>query len=282
MNPWKNTQRSILLILLALLGYSTLVEAGGLEVHLDRTRVAADETLNLSVIAPSDSQGSPDFSPLTTDFEILDQAESTRMSIINGRASGSREWRLVLAPKRTGQLTIPSLPLGQTRSSPLSLEVLPAAAPTGSSSGEAKPLMLEVEADSRPPMVQGLVRYTVRILSRVPLRQAGLSEPKAGDALIERLGEDRHATLRRDGWEYQVTERRYALFPQHSGPLKIESPVLTAQLPGQQTPRGGHSGFGLLGGQDPFADLFERTRPVRLQDRLITLEVQPQPAEGST
>jgi hypothetical protein len=277
-----------LLYLLLGLSLAAPALAAGLEAELDRTRIAEGDTLILSLTAPGDALGTPDLGPLAQDFDVLNQSQSSQMRIINGATSRSRQWQLVLAPKRSGRLTIPALSLGGARSQPLTLEVLPAA--QAAKLGEARPVLVETEVDTKLPYVQGQVVYLVRILSRVPLRQASLTDPKAGDALVERLGADRSSTTQRDGQRYQVIERRYALFPQHSGPLTIEAPVLAAAIPDQGGRRPGarDRAFGrdpfadmdAFFGKDPFADLgglLEQTRPVQVRGQDLTLTVRPQP-----
>jgi len=270
-----------------------LVTAAGLSASLDRTRVAEGETVVLTLAAPGDATGMPDPAPLEKDFDLLSQSQGSRTSIVNGRSSSTREWQWVLAPKHTGKLQIPALTMGASTSAPLALEVVPAT--QAASLGEARPVLLEVEAEPRQPYVQGQVIYSVKLLARVPLYQASLSEPEAGDAIVERLGEDKQYSTYRNGQQYQVTERRYALFPQHSGKLEIAPPVLSAQLPDQGRRRGslrerffGGDPFADMNrffGSDPFADLdgiFEQTRPLQLRGRPIDLEVQSQPAGAAS
>ncbi|MGA7982058.1 MAG: BatD family protein, partial [Chromatiaceae bacterium] len=265
------------------------VAAAGLDASLDRNRLAEGDTVTLNLTAPGDAAGTPDFSPLKSDFDILDQGQSTRMTIVNGRSSSTREWRLVLAPKRTGRLTVPSLSVGGLSSAPLALEVVPAS--QAARLGQSRPIMLEVAADPKAPYVQGQVVYTVRILHRVPLRQASLSDPSAGDAIVQKLGEDKTYSTYRNGELYQVIERRYAVFPQHSGTLTIDAPVLSASVPeqGRRGPRlrdrmfGGEPfrDFQHFFGGDPFAgmdSMFEETRPVQVRGRRLSLDVKPQPA----
>lgn len=266
---------------------STLaLAAPGLEASLDRTRVAEGEAVALTLTAPGDSWGQPDLAPLAADFDVLDQSQSSRMSIINGQSSSTREWRLLLAPKRVGKLRIAPLRVGDLQSRALELEVLPAA--QAAQVGESLPVLVETEVDRTDPYVQGQVVYTVRVLYRVPLRQARLDDPSAAGAIVERLGEDRRTETYRDGQRYQVIERRYAVFPQQSGPLAIQAPVLAAAIPESDGPRGGQRGrwpgiadeFERLLGRDPFADLgglLERTRPVRVRGPALTLDVRPRP-----
>jgi hypothetical protein len=282
------------LLSLAVFLFSLDAIGAGVDARLDRAKVAEGETVLLTLSTAGEGTGSPDLSPLAEDFDVLNQGQSTRLQIVNGRTSSSREWQIVLAPKRVGQLRVPALDLGGALSEPLTLEVLPAA--QAAKTGSPRPVLLEVEVSPDKPYVQGKVIYTVRLLSRLPLRQATLTDPSAGNAIIERLGEDKHYDTDRDGKIYQVIERRYAMFPQHSGELQIDPPLLSAKIPerGQEGPSlrerffGGRDlfpNFDRIFGSDPFAemgDIFEQTRPMQLRGRDVTLDVQPQPAGTPT
>ncbi|MCP5304780.1 MAG: protein BatD [Chromatiaceae bacterium] len=274
--------------------FSSAAIGAGLDARLDRTRIAEGDTVTLTLSAPGEGTGSPDLSPLAQAFDVVQQSQSTRLQVINGRTSSSREWQLTLAPKRTGQLKVPVLHLGSATSEPLGLEVLPAA--QAAKSGAPRPVILETNAEPDTPYVQGKVVYTVRLLASVPLRQASLTDPIAADAIVERLGEDKHFDTYRDGQSYKAIERRYAIFPQHSGPLEIGPPLLTAQIP-EPGRRGSSLRDRMFGGRDPIADfdrifgsgpladmggIFEQTRPVQLRGRLVTLDVQARPVGSPT
>ncbi len=256
------------------------------EARLDRTRIAEGETVVLILNSTDDGGGMPDVSPLAKDFDLLSSSQSMQMSMINGRSSSSRGWQFVLGPKRTGKLAVPAIRIGGATTKPLELEVLPAA--QAAELGPAPPVVLEAEVEPKRPFVQQKVIYTVRLLSRVPLRQPRISEPQIADAIVEPLGRQTEYSSQRDGQQYRVTERRYAVFPQRSGSLQIDGPVLAAQLP-EQNQRGGQR----YPGRDMFGDfdrlfgpggfpnsssLFGQTRPLRLRAATQTLDVQPQPA----
>lgn len=258
--------------------------AAGLDARLDRNRISEGDTVTL--ILRDEGGGKADFSPLKKDFDLLSQGQSTRMQMINGRSSSWHEWQLLLAPKRSGKLQVPAVKLGNLSSQPLTLEVVPAA--QAAQSGTPRPVMVEAEVSDSKPYVQGKVIYTVRVLTRVKLQQPSLGDPEVGDALVERLGEDRQYQTTRNGQSYHVVERRYAIFPQHSGELQIAAPLLTAQVrePADNSRPRRRS---LFGGRDPFADFdqifdsaFARTRPLHLRGQALSLEVQPQPAGTPT
>jgi hypothetical protein len=257
------------------------------EARLDRTRIAEGETVVLILNSTDDGGGVPDVSPLAKDFDLLSSSQSMQMSMINGRSSSSRGWQFVLGPNRTGKLSVPAIRIGGATTKPLALEVLPAA--QAAELGPAPPVLLEAEAEPQRPFVQQKVIYTVRLLSRVPLRQPRISEPQIADAIVEPLGRQTEYSTQRDGQQYRVMERRYAVFPQRSGSLQIDGPVLNAQLP-EQNQRGGgqrYPGRDLFGDFDRLfgpggfpnsSSLFGQTRPIRLRAATQTLDVQPQPA----
>jgi len=279
---------ALYLLILCLVNVAA-AQAAELESRLDRTRVSEGETVTLMLRHDGSLGGAPDLGPLRQDFEVLNQGQSTRMHMINGRTESWHEWQLLLAPRRTGQLSIPALQLGGAMSQPLTLEVVPASqAAPGAAPG---PVMLEVEVSNEQPYVQGKVIYTVRLLTRVQLRQPQLADPASDNVLVERLGEDRRYETYRNGQSYRVVERRYAIFPQRSGEMRISGPMLTAQVrePRQQqrpqrdrllNGRDPFSDFDRFFGSDPFADidsLFGRMRTVRIRAQEVSLEVQPQP-----
>lgn len=263
------------------------------EARLDRTKVSEGETVVLIITVPGGSSGDPDLSALAKDFDLVNQSQGMQMSMINGRSSSSRNWQLVLAPRHTGTIAIPPIPVGGEATKALSLEVLPAG--QASQAGPAAPVMIEIDLAPKQAYVQQKLVYTARILSRVPLRQVRIAEPRSADAIIEPLGTETEYTTQRDGQQYRVSERRYAVFPQRSGELKIEGPLLAAEVPDPNA-RGGRAGQP-FGGRDPFADfdrlfgragvpgfgsLFEQGRPIQLRGAAQTLEVRAQPANGGT
>lgn len=274
--------RSLLVLLLILC--VDVAAAAELTARLDREQITDDETVGLSLVLAGDVGGMPDLSPLAADFDIIDQSHTSRVAFVNGQTSASQEWRLEIAPRRTGLLTVPSLTLGSLATEPLTLTVLEAA--TASAPSGDQSVRLEVTATPEAPYVQGRVDYVVRLLARVDvdLLQPRLSEPDAEGARIERVGEDRQYSETIGGERYTVIERRYAVFPQRSGPLEIDPPHLVAAVPVERTPPA--QGFG----QDPFGPIEEffgampgaggllvATRQVRVRGTPVTLAVRPQP-----
>jgi hypothetical protein len=235
--------------------------AAVIHVSPDRNPVRMNESFILTFSAADAPEGEPDFSVLEQDFEILDQSQKSNISLINGEFSRSVAWTLTLMARKAGHLSIPAISFGQDRSDSIQLEVLAAASSDADNDPE---LLLEVSAEPENPYVQAQVIYTVQFLRRVELAQASLSEPVLNDAIIQKLDDDRSFAVRRNGRQYLVTERRYAIFPQKSGlvaipPLELKADVVTS----------GNSGF------------FNRrsTRLRRIESNAVALDVRPVPAE---
>ena len=240
------------------------LQAAVIKATPDRDPVGMNETFNLVFSSEGSVDDNPDFDPLSKDFEILGQNQNSQFSIANGKMSRVQEWTLTLSPKRTGAIPIPSIAFGKDRSQPGAVTVIePGAASPSKPRGttDEEEIKLEVEAVPKNPYVQAQVIYTVRVLLRVNLAGADLSEPVAQDALIERLGDDHRYSTSRNGRDYTVIERKYALFPQKSGLLRVDPMRLTAQVE--------------VGGRSFFAP---STRAIQVKSEAIDLQVRPIPA----
>ncbi|AUB80084.1 BatD family protein [Candidatus Thiodictyon syntrophicum] len=256
--------------------------AGDLGATLDRTRVRANETLTLTLSAAGTLAGTPDFSSLAKDFEILQQGSSTSLSFVNGVSNNTREWTLELAPRRTGRLQVPALSLGGQQTQPIALEVL--AADQADPGGGPKPVFVDTLVETAEPYVQQPFTYRVRVLFRDQPRRAILDEPQVEGATLQRQGEDQNDSEEIDGQRYTVIERRYLVVPQRSGPLTIGGPRLEA-LMAQDRPgarRSPFADFGTMFGGPGIPDLFDpgATRRVIERGPDRTLEVRPQPDTG--
>ena len=249
-----------------LLVFIVLCAASGhaaVTVRVDRNAVQITDSFR--VILESDQLVSdrPDFSPLQADFDVLGTSQSTNINFINGKMRRSSIWTIDLMAKRAGVLTIPAVVVGNEFSEPVNITVKATdASPEGTACAD---VLLEVEVDNRTPYVQGQVIFTVRLLRRVQIDNASLTEPQVigGDVVVERLGDDVAYETRRDGDRIAVVERRYALFPQSSTKITIEPLRFEGRIANNRS-------FGF----DPRM----RGRIVRVRSDAIELEALPIPA----
>ncbi|WP_295392654.1 BatD family protein [uncultured Thiodictyon sp.] len=269
------------LILLALLLLAVpLARADGFSAELDRNRIGANETLTLHLSAEGQSADDPDLSPLSKDFEVLGQSSGSRVNIVNGAMSQTREWTLELAPRRTGTLEVPPLTQGGRQSKALKVEVVPA---DQANAGQApKPIFVDTQIEAAKPYVQQPFIYRVRVLFREQPRRAVLGDPAVEGATLERQGDDKNYTEEVDGQRYSVVERRYRVVAQRSGALTIGGPRLEALMPDARAAR--RSPFADFGDFGPgFPNLLDQTAGRRVIERGPdrTIQIRPQPDIGA-
>lgn len=256
-------RRYVLLLWLWLL---PLLAQAAVLAQLERNPVALGDPVVLSFTADSILNTEPDFSPLLQDFDLAGTAQSSSFSSVNGIQTQTTVWELTLYPKRSGTLTIPPIAFGNASSQSLDLQVTEQPAPQAA--GTVADVLVELEVEPKQPFVQQETIVTQRLLHAAPLApQASLSHPQiaAGKGTIQQIGATRHTTMLRDGRNYQVIERRYALIPQQSGALTLGRTVFEGAL-ADAGKRRDFDPFGLGG------------KPIQRVSKPLTLQVQGQPA----
>lgn len=259
----------ILKVLVALIVFviaSQPVWAVDISVSVDRNPVTVDESFNIYFSAAEAPGGEPDFTPLEQDFTILNQGQSSNSSWINGQYSKSIRWTVQAMAKKSGTITIPAIIFGNDTSKPLTITVNRSAA-NANNSASTEDLYMEVKAEPESPYVQSQVMYTVRVYRRVELAQAKLTEPELADAVMEKLGEDSDFNTVINGVSYRVTERKYAIFPQKSGTLKINPLALTADVVLDDSGRGGFGAF--------FGSPITKTKRVLSNEIVLNVKAAP-------
>lgn len=256
---------ALLLLFLVSTGQVLAVE---LVASVDRNPVSINESFKLIIRASESPGDDPDFSPLNKDFEIINQQQSSRSSWVNGQSSKIISWDLDVMAKRVGQLQIPSINFGGDKTKPITLQVVENQ--VQAASGESEALYLDVSVSTNEVYVQAQLIYTVRLFQRVSLAKASLTEPQADNLMVEKLGEDSQFNTQVNGVNYTVTERKYAIFPQKSGPLTIAPLTLTAQIASQN-----RSAYGSIFNS-------QRTQTKRVYSKAIPLNVLAAPTQLNT
>ncbi|MDH5393377.1 MAG: BatD family protein [Gammaproteobacteria bacterium] len=237
--------------------------AADISAFVNRQNINVNESFNLVFEAEGSVDAEPDFSPLAVYFDILNQSQSSNMTIVNGNFSRKKVWTLALMAKQAGNYAIPSIEFGKDKSPVLNIKVGQSSASKSSSDSN---LFLEVDVDQTSTYVQAQIIYTVKVFRSVEIQNASLTEPKLSDAdaIVEKLGEDKRYQTTRNGVRFIVIERRYAIFPQQSGQLSIQPLEFNGQLVPQRR---------------SFYDIapFNGTSR-RIQSKAVSIEVRPVPA----
>ncbi|MEE8307535.1 MAG: BatD family protein [Gammaproteobacteria bacterium] len=210
------------LALLAVAAYGAELQAS-----VDRTTVRQNESFEYKLSLSGDNDSEPNFDVFNVCCEILSRHHNTRVQILNGDYQRLNEWQLQLMARATGPMTVPPVRVGNVTSNPIIMMVLAAA-----DGGAAGDVFLEVASVPMHPYVQAETVYTLRLHVGVDARGQRLSEPvvTGGEAIIEKLGDDRRFQTERGGRSYTVIERRYSIFPQQTGNLTVEPLVFEAQV----------------------------------------------------
>ena len=190
-----------------------------LTAKVDRTILDANETLQLVIRYDGQAfRSQPDFEPLTSDFEILSNNRQQQYSRVNGQSQSYTDWNLVLMPKRTGVILVPSLSYKNDVSN--ALEITVRAASNSSASAGQQPVYTETLVDKDAAYIQEQIILTQRLYTSVQLSDLSLSELDIADVILQRMGETQYQK-RINGRNYLVVEVQYALFPQVVGKLDI-------------------------------------------------------------
>ncbi|XOZ35144.1 BatD family protein [Halomonadaceae bacterium KBTZ08] len=160
----------------------------------------------------------PDTTPLTTDFRILDRHQRMAIQSENGVNEGKVTWTFLLAPKHSGDVTIPALRFQDMQSEPIDVTVRPGVAPADRAEPDAR---LDISLSEDEVYVQQQIILTQRIYYEPPLVNANLSTPTIPGAMVKPLGEQREYRAERDGREWQVAQRRFVIVPQSAGTMII-------------------------------------------------------------
>lgn len=265
-NPLLNAALLILTITIGFLSGQAL--AAQVTATVDRNPVGIGESFKIFFTASDSPDGDPDFSPLEKYFDIINQSQSSSLSMVNGNYTKSVRWTVEVAAKKAGNLEIPAIQFGSDSSDSLAIVVNQGSAgATDGSTHTNEDIFLDVKAEPNNPYVQSQVLYTVRLFRRVDIAQAELSEPELADAVIEKLGEDSNFNTVDNGVSYIVTERKYAIFPQKSGVMNIKPLSLTAQV--------------IVASQPDFGDFFgsRMTKTKRVLSKEVVLDVKPAPSD---
>lgn len=218
-------------ILWALASSATASET--LSVEPDRKRLYQGEVLSLTVRGTmaidvnlsnlfdfdTSSLPQPDIEKVEEDFEIIGQNQRYSIQTVNNEMMGEVTWTYQLAPKKSGELTIPPLSFRDAESDPVTIEVVDDSPPE--LNDNPRESFIELSADKDSVYVQEQLVLSVKLFFTGNLIRGELSEPSHPNAIIESLGKQTEYSRYRDGMRYRVVERRYAIFPQQPGELTL-------------------------------------------------------------
>lgn len=201
---------------------------------LDRDSANAGDVVMLNI--ETDQRGvDPDYTPLRNDFALGAKSANQQMQVTNGSVTVRALFGVVLTPRRSGELIVPAIRVGNERTEPLRLQVVGASnnAGTGSAGGSApggpsaaqgnEDAFVETQVDDPQPYVQQSVGVVVRLYFATQLASGELDLEAPDGASLQRIGDDVSSVKLVNNRQYNVVERRYLLVPERSGRLLLPS-----------------------------------------------------------
>lgn len=233
-----------------------------LTASVDRNMIASNETFNLYLTSDQTSTPlNPQLGALTQNFQIIGTANSSEVSVINGKQTQQQQLMITLMPKSTGTFTIPALTVGNDHTTALRVTVNP---PLTVPQDQKK---IFIEASITPavnyPKVQSI--YTVKLFSAFANLTGDLSLPDSPDLQFKALGDTMRYHTLRGRKAYQVNERRYSVTTDKPGSYTIPAVVFT----GSTVPDNNISSL-----------IAADTLPVHASSKALTLTIKAPPAHS--
>ncbi|BDY06137.1 BatD family protein [Ferrimonas sp. YFM] len=248
-------------LLLALLMSPMTWAYTSLTASVDNNTVRLGHSFVLNVVADDElSSNALDTSPLLEAFNVVRNNVSRSTQIINFNARKETRWQLLLIPKHTGTLLIPSLEAEGLATQAITLTVVEESAEVAPNS----PVFLRASLAEEEVWLGQPVDYRVKLYLAAELQRGSLTEPKLDGASVVQLGQDSNTTEMVDGRRYRVIERHYLITPQQSGEFMIRGSDFSGDIL-----RAGRSN-----------DLFSRSlsTPVQLVGQSQPIKVKAPPA----
>ncbi len=202
-----------------------------LSVTAEPLRQTIDAPIEFT-ITQEDSKGLPNLVPLKQDFTIVGTEQSSYYQIINGQTSAKQQWVITLMAKKTGQLIIPAITLGQEHTKPLTVHITKPGSithqqPSAQSQNQAA-IKMTATLDTKEAFSKQQMLYTVKLYNRLNLIDANYTPPAVDNGLLLAIGEGRRYQTAIEGELFAVNEQVYAFFPQQAGKVTIRPPIFQA------------------------------------------------------
>ncbi|AOD16069.1 BatD family protein [Xanthomonas fragariae] len=239
---------------------------------LDRDSANTGDVVTLNI--ETDQRGvEPDYTPLRNDFALGAKSANQQMQVTYGSVAVRALFGVVLTPRKSGELIVPAIRVGNERTEPLRLQVVASANDAGSDNGAVsgptaaqgnEDAFVETQVDDPQPYVQQSVGVVVRLYLATQLASGELDLEAPDGASMQRVGDDVSSVRLINNRQYNVVERRYLLVPERSGRLVLPSARFSGRSVG---------GF--------FDDYFGRGNgELSARSASIPLQVRAQPANA--
>ena len=196
-----------------------------LDATISQQEVTIEETFRMIVSANRvGEQDDLDVSSLTENFEILDINFDRYSYEINRQLSNSSTWIITLRPKKTGELTIPSVRLGQANSQEDYIEVVDVDEELAM---KAPPLRVDTSLSQSSAILGQDVLYTVLVYQEPDVVRRMIYQNFPAEISATQLGQDEYIVEYEVGKPVKFSRRYYLLNVLKEGVYEIPAPTFT-------------------------------------------------------
>ncbi|MGF1770407.1 BatD family protein [Enterovibrio makurazakiensis] len=257
---WRPAKAAMLIAVLALSTLPSVAFAGVAEATVSKNVIALGDALQLTVsVDESVSNDALDLSPLDKDFIYGRPSVSSNTSYINGNFSRTTVWRVAIAGKRVGNVTIPSLTIDDMTTEPITVQVVDAG--DKGAQGDTQAVEVIATLDRHDGYIGETFNYRVRLMIGTRLDSPALQAPFGEGMDVAQVGDDVQAEAVVNGRRYVVISRQYQITPTQAGELTLEGAVFSG------TEVKGNSWGSSVG------------LPISRQANSLTLNISPKPAD---
>lgn len=246
--------KKIIFVTLAIFLIADFIYAQAIQMvsSVNKTTVALNDTLQLTISISGDSKNLPYFSlPTLQDFNIYGSSQSKNISILNGKVSNSVNYVYTLSPKKVGEYEIPSFQLkydGQVyETQPIKITVEKAQnvssvsvqntqIPQQKQSSQvynfdtSKAVFVQASVDKKQVYINEKLIYTFSFFTSVNLlSNPSYQAPNFTGFFTGNTSQNNYRTQIK-GRDYIVTEVSTELYPQQEGNIKIDSAKIMVSI----------------------------------------------------
>ena len=214
----KNMKQISLIIFIFIISSSSYA---GVTATVDRNQIVVGETFTLTISVDENISEQPELSELQQVFRLLGTSQSSSTKIINGDYSVEKSWQISLMPNGVGKNTIPPIKVGQFLTKPIQITISKSD-PNAKANGD---IFIEVTTNKSNAFVKEQIILTVKLFYSIALSEGNLSEPIISNTIVSQLDKGATYTTNRNGKNYTVIERHYALFAEKSGSMEM-NPII--------------------------------------------------------
>lgn len=271
---------------------SAIVYADNIQMNssVNRTEVALNETLQLTISVSGDSRKLPEFSlPTLSDFNVYGTSQSKSFSMVNGNVTNTVSYTYTLSPKKTGEYEIPSFSLkynGETyETNPVKITVTDAKTvssvavqntkiPPQKQTSQvynfdtSKAVFVQAKTNKKSAYINEKIVYTFSFYTSVNLlSNPSYQAPNFTGFFTGNTSQNNYRT-QINGKDYIVTEVSTELYPQQEGNVTIEPARIMVSIEDFSKNY-----------DDFFSSFFRRSKNVELTTDKINIKVSKVPGD---